>query len=131
MTRVVWAAPDGQEATRAFEKKSDADLHSAARETDAARGTYIDPKSARITVEQWYETWLAGYETRRPSTVRRARVHVKQITADFGPLPLGVVRPSNVKAWTSRLRGEDAAVSYVYALHGRLAQIMVMRCTTG
>lgn len=35
-------------------------------------------------------------------------------------MPLGGVRPSHVKAWTSRLRGEDAAVSYVYALHNRL-----------
>ena len=33
-------------------------------------------------------------------------------------------RTSHVKAWASRLRGDKLAVSYVYALHGRLAQIM-------
>lgn len=37
---------------------------------------------------------------------------------------LGAVRSSHVKACTSRLRGEDAAPSYVYALHNRLAPIM-------
>jgi integrase len=39
-------------------------------------------------------------------------------------MPLGAVRSSHVRAWTSRLRAGDAAVSYVYALHNRLAQIM-------
>ncbi len=120
----VWAAPDGQEATKAFAKKSDADRYSGAQETDAARGTYLDPRLSRTTVEQWCTSWLAGYATRRPSTVRQARTHVKQITGEFGPMPLGAVRPSHVKAWTSRLRGEGVAPSYVYALHNRLAQIM-------
>ncbi|HWG62082.1 MAG TPA: site-specific integrase [Streptosporangiaceae bacterium] len=120
----VWAGPDGQEATRAFARKSDADRYSAGQETDAARGTYLDPRLARMTVDRWCDSWLAGYATRRPSTVRQARVHVKQIRAEFGAMLLGSVRPSHVKAWTSRLRGEDLAVSYVYALHNRLAQIM-------
>jgi len=51
-------------------------------------------------------------------------VHVKQIAAEFGTMALGSVRPSHVRSWTSRLRAEDLAASYVYALHGRLAQIM-------
>jgi integrase len=120
----VWTGPDGREHTQAFAKKTDADRYGQAQETDAARGTYIDPKAARITVGQWCETWLAGYETRRPSTVRQARVHVAQIEAEFGTMTLGAVRPSHVRSWTSRLRTEDLAASYVYALHGRLAQIM-------
>lgn len=120
----VWAGPAGQEATKAFAKKSDADRYGSAQETDAARGTYIDPRLARTTVEQWCTSWLAGYATRRPSTVRQARTHVKQITAEFGSMLVGAVRPSHVKAWTSRLRGDGAAPSYVYALHNRLAQIM-------
>ena len=120
----MWTGPDGRECTHAFAKQSDADRHGQAQETDAARGMYLDPKAARITVGQWCETWLAGYETRRPSTVRQARVHVAQIVTEFGSMPLGAVRPSHVKAWASRLRGDKLAVSYVYALHGRLAQIM-------
>ena len=87
-------------------------------------GSYTDPKTARTTVEQWCETWLAGYATRRPSTVRQACVHVRQIVAEFGTMPLSAVRPSHVRSWTSRLTGEGLSVSYVYALHSRLAQIM-------
>jgi integrase len=120
----VWTGPDGGEQAKAFARKGDADRYGGAQEIDAACGTYHDPRLARTTVGQWCDIWLAGYETRRPSTVRQARVHVKQIKAEFGPMLLGAVRPSHVKAWTSRLRTENAATSYVYALHGRLAQIM-------
>jgi integrase len=48
---------------------------------------------------------------------------VAQITAEFGTLPLGQVRPSQVKSWTARLRAEGLSASYVYALHARLAQV--------
>jgi integrase len=120
----AWAGPDGREVTRAFAKQSDAVKYATAMEADALRGTYIDPRAAKITVAQWCDTWLAGYETRRPGTVRQARVHLKQIIAEFGPLSLAAVRPSHVKAWTSRLSAKGLEASYVYALHARLAQIM-------
>ena len=77
--------------------------------------TYVDPKTARTTVEQWCATWLEGYATRRPSTVRQAEVHVKQIVEAFGPMPLAAVRPSHVKSWTAKLKSDGLATSYVYA----------------
>ena len=82
------------------------------------------PKTARTTVAEWCATWLDGYGTRRPSTVRQARVHVAQIVAAFGPLPLATVRPSQVRAWCTKLAEQGYATSTVYALHSRLSQIM-------
>ncbi|MDP4506181.1 site-specific integrase [Nonomuraea turcica] len=120
----VWAGPDGREKTKAFAKKVDADRYAAAQEVDAARGIYIDPRSARLTLSEWCQTWLAGYATRRSSTVRQARVHIAQITAHLGAMQLSALRPSHVRSWTSRLREDGLADSYVYALHARLAQIM-------
>ncbi|GAA4518349.1 tyrosine-type recombinase/integrase [Actinoallomurus oryzae] len=120
----VWVGPDGKEASRAFVKKVDAEKHGTAMEADALRGTYIDPKTARTTVAQWCETWLKGYATRRKSTVRQARTHIARITAEFGSTPLPGVRPSQIRSWTARLHEEGLAVSYVYALHARLSQVM-------
>jgi integrase len=120
----VWAGPDGAEAARAFAKRTDAARHGAGMEADAARGVYTDPRMARLTIGAWCENvWLPGYQTRRPSTVRQARVHLKQITAEFGGMTFGAVRPSHVRSWTARLLAEDLAPSYVYALHSRLAQV--------
>lgn len=86
-------------------------------------GTYLDPKTAKMTVGEWCTIWLKGYETRRPSTVRQARSHVKHIVAGFGNRPLASVRPSEVKTWTVALKAQGLADSTVYGLHSRLSHI--------
>jgi hypothetical protein len=122
--RARYRDPAGKEHARHFARKVDAQRWLDEVSASVVTGSYTDPKTARTTVEQWCETWLAGYATRRPSTVRQARVHVRQIVSEFGTMPLSAVRPSHVRSWTSRLTGEELSVSYVYALHSRLAQIM-------
>jgi len=114
----------GKEHERHFARKIDAQKWLDTVTASQVNGTYVDPKTARLTVGEWCDTWLRGYATRRASTVRQARTHVAQIKAEFGSVRLSAVRPSHVKSWTARLRAEDLAVSYVYALHSRLAQIM-------
>jgi len=56
--------------------------------------------------------------------VRQAQVHIAQIEAAFGPMPLSAVRPSAVRTWTVELKASGLADSYVYALHSRLSQVM-------
>lgn len=114
----------GKEHARHFTRKVDAQRWLDEQTAALVTGTHVDPKTARVTVEQWCATWLEGYATRRPSTVRQARVHIGQIVKAFGPMRLGDVRPSQVKAWTGRMKAEGKADSYVYATYRRLAQIM-------
>jgi integrase len=114
----------GKEHARHFGRKLDGQRWLDEVTTAIGTGTYVSPKTARTTVTEWCETWLAGYATRRASTVRQAQVHVAQIVAEFGAMPLSAVRPSHVRSWTARLRAEPLEASYVYALHARLAQIM-------
>jgi integrase len=86
-------------------------------------GTHVTPKLARTTIAEWSELWLAGYATRRASSVRQARVHIQRIIAKFGNRTLASVRPSEVKAWMGELQAEGLAASTVYALHSRLGQL--------
>jgi integrase len=124
----------GKEHVRHFDRRVDAQKWLDEVTASLVTGTHVAPKTARMTVGDWCDTWLEGYATRRPSTVRQARVHIARIKAEFGGMRLSTVRPSHVKAWTARLRmegkqGSDGtpgplATSYVYACHARLAQIM-------
>lgn len=114
----------GKEHARHFDRKVDAQRWLDEVTASIVTGAYVDPKTARTTVADWCDTWLRGYGTRRPSSVRQAEVHVKQIKAAFGGMQLADVRPSHVRAWTARLKGDGSAGSYVYALHARLGQIM-------
>jgi integrase len=114
----------GHEHARHFARKVDAQRWLDEVTTSVITGSYVDPKLAKTTVSQWCATWLAGYATRRSSTVRQAQVHVAQIERAFGDLPLQAVRPSQVRSWTATMKAEGLADSYVYALHARLSQVM-------
>lgn len=114
----------GKEHARHFPRKVDAQRWLDVVTASVVAGTYTDPKTARTTVADWCSTWLDGYATRRPSSVRQADVHLRQIVAAFGSMQLQAVRPSHVRSWTARLRSEGLTDSYVYALHARLSQVL-------
>ena len=124
----VWRAryydDAGKQHARHFPRKVDAKAWLDTVTASVVRGDYVDPKTARTTVEQWCATWLQGYQTRRVSTVRQARSHIGQINRAFGSMRLTDVRPSEVKAWTAKLKAEGYADSTVYATYRRFAQIM-------
>jgi integrase len=113
----------GKEHARHFARKIDGQRWLDEVTTSVVTGMYVDPKTAKTTVTDWCATWLRGYENKRPSTVRQARSHLKHITAAFGRKALADVRPSEVRAWTARLKAEGYADSTVYALHARLSHI--------
>lgn len=112
-----------KEHTSAFVKKSDAQGWLDEQTAKIVTGTHVAPRLAKTTVGEWCDQWLAGYRTRKPRTVRQAEVHIKKIKTEFGTVPLGAVRPSQVRDWCSTLKANGHADSYVYALHSRLAQI--------
>lgn len=114
----------GKQHARHFKRKVDAQAWLDGVTSSLVTGTYVDPVRARMTVAQWCAQWLEGYSTRRPSTVRQARVHCVRIVAEFGERPLVDVRPSDVRAWTARMAAEGLSDSYVYATYRRLVQIM-------
>lgn len=114
----------GKEHARHFTRKMDAQRWLDGQTAAMVTGTHVDPRTARTTVEEWCGVWLEGYATRRPSTVRQARVHVRQIVKAFSAVRLADVRPSQVKAWTAKMKAEGLSDSYVYATYRRLAQVM-------
>jgi integrase len=113
----------GREHSRTFDRKVDAQKWLDAQVASLLRGDHIAPKDARLTVGEWCDKWLAGYGTRRRSTVRQAEVHIKIIKAHFDSVPLSAVKPSDVRGWTAALKNEGRADSYVYALYSRLSQL--------
>jgi integrase len=117
-------APGATQITRTFSRKADATRWLTEQTAALAEGRHIHPGTARLTVGEWCDQWMAGYGTRRPSTVRQAAVHLAHIRAAFGDRTLASVRPSDVRRWTASLKAAGAADSCVYALHRRLSQLM-------
>ncbi|WP_306360862.1 site-specific integrase [Nocardia sp. CC227C] len=75
-------------------------------------------------MREWNAEWIKGYAIHRAGTVKQGRIHIAQINAEFGDLQLSAIRPSSVKAWTAKLKEQGYEASYIYALHGRLSQIL-------
>ncbi|MGY3845283.1 site-specific integrase [Streptomyces hydrogenans] len=113
----------GREHARHFARKVDAQRWLDEETASLVTGNYVNPKDRKVTVDEWCDTWLGGYESNRPSTVRQARVHLARIRKEFGPLPLSSIKPSAVKSWMARLQKEGRQPSYVNALHSRLSQL--------
>ena len=90
----------GKEHARHFTRKLDGQRWLDEMISRVVTGTYVDKKTARTTVGEWCDTWLAGFATRRPGTLRQARVHLNQIRAEFASMQLAAVRPSQLKACT-------------------------------
>ncbi|WEG10432.1 tyrosine-type recombinase/integrase [Microbacterium horticulturae] len=132
MYRARFRGPDGREYSKHFKykngSKDEPHLGSAQQwldeQTTAMRaGTWVDPHTSKMTLGEWLDTWLAGYASKRSGTVKSANVHAALIREKFGSRQLRSLRPSDVKAWMSEL-SETYATSYVYALHGRLHQVL-------
>lgn len=121
--RARYRDAQGKEHLRRFAKSLEARAWVKTQEAAVVRGDHVDRQTAQTTVSAWVSTWLEGYATRRPGTVRQAEVHARVIVAEWGERRLGDVRPSEVNGWVARL-GERYADSTRYAIYRRFAQIM-------
>lgn len=105
-----------REHTRHFDRKVHAQQWLNKQLAALLRSDHVAPSDAKMTVGEWCDKWLAGYPTRRASTVRQAEVHIKIIKAHFGSVPMSVIKPSDVRAWTVVFKREGRADSYIYAI---------------
>lgn len=113
----------GREHARHFTRKTDGEDWLEKELAAMVTGTWVDPKTAKLTVGQWCDLWIEGYEMRRPGSVRSARFHIKHIKAGLGDKPIRSIRPTAVRTWVAGLQ-KTLAVSTTYAVYRRFAQIM-------
>jgi site-specific recombinase XerC len=121
--RARYVDPSGREVERLFRVKEEAAAWITSQTADIAKGSYVAPKDAVMTFDAWADKWLVSYGSRRASTVRQAKTHLKVIREEFGSLALGEIRPSMVTGWTAKLQ-DDYAPSTIYAIYHRLAHVL-------
>lgn len=130
--RARYRGPDGKEYAKHFKYKngsrSEPELGSAQEWLDEAtssirNNSWVDPHTSKMTVGEWLDKWIAGYASNKSQTVVQAKVHIKVIREKFGTRQLRTIRPSDVKEWMSELT-EKYSISYTYALHARLSQVL-------
>ncbi|GAA5096235.1 site-specific integrase [Microbacterium yannicii] len=122
--RIHYRRPDHRQTSeRGFKTKRDAELRLAEVEISKARGEYVDPSTAIITVGTLGAQWLDQRRgVLKPSSFRPLEsAWRKHVEPKWGGRRIGSIRHSEVQAWISGLEGGSTTVRRA---HGVLAGIL-------
>ncbi|UMB71771.1 tyrosine-type recombinase/integrase [Mycobacterium paraterrae] len=109
-----WVARDGQERTKAFDRKADAQKHIEEMTVAVSTGTYSDPRRSAVTFGVIAEAWFATKAQRAPKTVAGYReVLDNVILPKWGPEPLSDVTHEGIQTWITWLSTNPAARQHV------------------
>ncbi|MFI0241259.1 tyrosine-type recombinase/integrase [Streptomyces sp. NPDC016845] len=114
--RARYIGPDGSEKSKSFadRQKRLAEQWLTDTASDMSRGSYIDPRAARITFKKYADRWLRAHTADLSSqivTEQRLRLHAFPV---IGTRPLDSFRPEHIRQLTSALES-NPAVSGAYA----------------
>jgi integrase len=102
--------------SRTFPRRAAARDWLNAQRVDLQRGTWLDPRHARVTLGDFAESWLAAHQVKpRTRTGYRTDLDV-HILPSLGGLPLESVTSERVRAWVAERRatGRDGAAAKAY-----------------
>jgi hypothetical protein len=110
---------DGTWRARHFDRKVDAEQFLAKTLGDLARGEWVDPKAARTKFGEYVTAWTSAQVQHRPQTREQLEARLnRQLLPRFAEVPLGAIRPSDVRGWVAGLSTELAPAtvenSYVW-----------------
>ncbi|MBE3012289.1 tyrosine-type recombinase/integrase [Microbispora sp. NEAU-D428] len=126
--QVRYWGPDGQRHTapHTFAKEKDANRWLRLKEAEVARGEWISPDQAKITVKEWGERWLTSVSpTLKPKTrASYASILRTLIEPRFGKMEVGHVRPITISEWVASMTKRGLSASRVRQAYRLMSQIM-------
>lgn len=124
--RIVYRRPDNtQTQERGFTRKRDAEIRLAEVEVGKARGDYVNPTDAQVTVATIAESWLSARQSViKPSTYRpMVSAWHTHVQPRWGARRIGGIKHSEVQDWVSELAATRSASTVLRAL-GILAAVL-------
>ena len=107
---VRYRTPDGNVRTKTFATRKEADRFANTVEADKHRGAFVDPRLARVTLDEYATKWLATRPNLRPrrreTYESQLRLHIRPATGDgieLGKIELGKLTPTTVREWRAQL----------------------------
>lgn len=120
--RARYRGPDGQERSRTFPRRVDAERWLTGVEHSKLTGGYIDPNAGKITLRAFAEEWRSRQVQRAGTAVsieQQLRLHVYPV---IGDRPIAAIRPSEIQGLVQRL-DERLAPSTVGVVYGRVVAV--------
>jgi hypothetical protein len=107
--RARYLDPAGNERSKTFSRKQDAERFLTAVAAGVLRGAYVDPDPGKVTFAEFAGRWLEAQtfgDSSREATELRLRLHPCQ---PFGQRELRTIKPSVIQVWLRKLQQELAA----------------------
>jgi integrase len=118
--RALYRDNDGKQRSKSFDRKADAAKFLATVEADQLRGTYVDPRAGKITLNEYAETFMAA-QVWREGTRAKAQSHIdNHIGPALGNRQLATITRTDVQAFVASLTAKDLAPTTVQGIHVRL-----------
>ncbi len=105
-----WVDHDGQERSRAFSRKAEAQSHISGVLTKLTSGSYADPKRGSITFATVAEPWFDSKTGRKPKTRAGYRSLLDVLVLPrWGEVSLKDITHGDIQAWIHRLSTDPKA----------------------
>jgi integrase len=128
---VRYRDPGGEQRTKTFDRRVDAERYLTTIESSKLTGSYVDPTRSRVSVGEWADRWLAGQAHLKPTTRERyAGIVRKHIRPRWGTTRLADVTHADVQAWVTTL-SRSAEPATVRKIHRVLSLIMTLAVRDG
>lgn len=128
---VRYRDPSGEQRTKTFDRRIDAERYLTGIESAKMTGSYVDPARSRITVVEWSDRWLAGQAHLKPTTLERySGIVRKHIVPQWGTTRLSDVTHADVQSWVTRL-ARTAEPATVRKIHRVLSLILTLAVKDG
>lgn len=111
----IGTKPDGSPEYKrdyGFATREAAYKHGLEQEADIRRGKWHDKRKGEITLDEYWEKWLAGYDTSDRNLLVRQAHYRNHLKPRWGSTPLNKIDALDVAAFEKQKRG---AVSWKYA----------------
>ncbi|XTZ16506.1 tyrosine-type recombinase/integrase [Micromonospora echinospora] len=116
--RACWRDPAGQQRSKTFRTKREANAFLAEVESALNRGTYVAPDAGRLRFGDSADKWLANRNDEKATAARDASIMRNHVVPRWGTIPLAKIEHSAVQGWITTLgeRLSPATVHECYRL---------------
>lgn len=105
--RVRYRDPSGQERSKSFKRKADADRFLIGNEAARLSGRWVDPRAGRVLFGDFAKDAFDRRLHLRPATRSRDESYLRNhVVSAFGPQPLSSIAKADVQAWVRQLSEE-------------------------
>jgi hypothetical protein len=123
--RARYRGPDGNERSRTFRRRADAERFLATVEADKLRGYWVDPMLTKVRFGEYATEWLGSITHVRPTTRINIESRLRRhILPKFGAVALGSIRPGQIRTWIADLSAEGLSPGSVASIYRTLSKIL-------